>query len=97
MTEQELADGLKTVLFTSGWNDIIKPAMQKIESRASSKLLDAPDERTREQIIGELRMVKWILSWDRRYEEAAKRLAEIRAEAEVLPPEPVTTFNGGVV
>lgn len=96
MTDQELADGLKTIIFTDGWQNVVKPGLQKLESRASSRLIAAPDERARDQIIGELRMVKWMLSWERQYVEAAKRFAE--AQEEELASEPaLTTFNNGVV
>lgn len=74
------------------WSELIKPGVQARINAAMTALLESTDPIKDAAIKGELKTLSWILSWEHRAEQAAKRLEELRRPAR--PDEPVGSIYG---
>lgn len=97
MEDVHFVEKLQPIIRSAGWNEIVKPAISAMKARAMANWSKAGSPENREQIIGEIRVLDWLLGWDQRLEYVAKRLEEtLQEEAETPKPDPLS-LNGGTI
>lgn len=93
MTPEETVGAIRSMLGTSGWSEVIKPALLKLRDQAILNLISpaSPDKKFSDDFVkGQINALSWIITWDQRVEQLASELT-IPANPE---PEPVGTVLG---